>query len=109
MEHCYHEQDWGRVLTRLEELYKDFYGNGQPGALASLLELKVSVKELTEQSQANATSLSVIAKFVTESEAVGKYKEQDKLSSKQRTAIIITSIIGIAGVAATLLSEIIAR
>jgi len=97
-EHCQHEQDWGRVLTRLEELYKDFYGNGQPGAMDVIAGLKLKVDDLYTQSNANAKSISAIAKFVTESEAVDTYRKEEKLSSAQRVAVIIAAIIGIAGV-----------
>lgn len=103
-EHCQHEQDWGRVLTRLEDLYKDFYGNGQPGALDIILSLKSKVDELHLESKANAKSISAIAKFVTESEAINSYKKEEKLSSAQRTAVIISAIIGLAGVLAAFLA-----
>ena len=103
-EHCIHEQDWGRVLTRLEELYKDFYGNGQPGAMDVISGLKISVDDLYKQGNTNAKSIEKIAKFVTETEAVGNYKKEEKLSSAQRTAVIISAIIGLAGALAAYLA-----
>lgn len=99
-----HEQDWGRVLTRLEELYKDFYGNGQPGAMDVIAGLKLKVDDLYTQSNVNAKSISAIAKFVTESEAIDGYKKEEKLSSAQRTAVIISAIIGLAGAIAAYLA-----
>lgn len=103
-EHCQHEQDWGRVLTRLEELYKDFYGNGQPGAMDVISGLKLKVDDLYTQSNANAKSISAIAKFVTESEAISGYKKEERLSSAQRTAVIISAILGLAGVVAAFMA-----
>jgi hypothetical protein len=103
-EHCIHEQDWGRVLTRLEELYKDFYGNGQPGAMDVISGLRLKVDDLYLQSNANAKSISAIAKFVTESEAVDSYKKEERLSAAQRTVVIVTAIVGIAGAAAAYLA-----
>ncbi len=103
-EHCIHEQYCGRVLSRIEDLYKDFYGNGQPGAMDIISDLKVKVVDLYEQGRVNATSLSAIAKFVTEMQAIDSYKKEEKLTASQRTAVIISAIIGVAGVLAAFLA-----
>jgi len=67
-------------------------------------DLKVKVVDLYEQGRVNATSLSAIAKFVTEMQAIDSYKKEEKLTASQRTAVIISAIIGVAGVLAAFLA-----
>jgi len=95
------------VLGGIVELYKrvatDIYGNGHEGLSKTVPQqtqridaLNISVIELK-------TAVQGILKYVNERTGADMFEESHRLSSRQKTQIWIAAIIGSAGIATTLL------
>lgn len=107
MEHqCIHEQDFGKLIAIQTGIVKEFYGNGSEGISKTIPKLQVQLASLTEAVAGQSTAISALAKAVTEIKTVNTYIEKEKLSARQRTQIVITAIIGISGIATTVLLKI---
>jgi hypothetical protein len=106
MEPCVHEQDFGKMVANMEHLIKDFYGNGKPGIAIMIPEIKNQIDELKKSSEATNSSLSELVESYYKMMAIDDYKEKEKLNSQQRRDVIISAIIGISGVIATLIVTI---
>ena len=114
MEHtCLHEQDFGRLIAIQTNIIKEFYGNGQEGISKTIPRMQVQLASLTEAVAGQSTAISALAKAVTEINSVNGYREKEKgdrekekLSTRQRTQIIITSILGVAGIITTILLKV---
>jgi hypothetical protein len=107
MEHqCLHEQDFGKLIAIQTNIIKEFYGNGHEGMSKTIPRMQVQLASLTEAVAGQSTAISALAKAVTEINSVSVYREKEKLSSRQRTQIIITFILGIAGITTTVLLRV---
>jgi len=107
MEHtCLHEQDFGRLIAIQTNIIKEFYGNGHEGISKAIPRMQVQLASLTEAVAGQSTAISALAKAVTEINSVNGYREKEKLSTRQRTQIIITSILGVAGIITTILLKV---
>lgn len=107
MEHpCIHEQDFGKLIAIQTNIVKEFYGNGSEGIAKTIPKMQVQLASLTEAVAGQSTAISALAKAVTEIKMVNTYIEKEKLSARQRTQIVITAILGISGIATTVLLKV---
>jgi hypothetical protein len=107
MEHsCIHEQDFGKLIAIQTNIIKEFYGNGHEGMSKTIPRMQVQLASLTEAVAGQSTAISALAKAVTEINTVSSYREKEKLSTRQRTQIVITLILGVAGITTTVLLKV---
>lgn len=107
MEHpCIHEQDFGRLIAIQTNIVKEFYGNGSEGISKTIPRMQTQLASLTEAVAGQSTAISALAKAVTEINTVSTYREKEKLSTRQRTQIVITAIIGVLGITVTVLLKV---
>ena len=94
---CTKEKEISELTTILKGIVKEFYGNGQKGIAREFPELRKSVETLVVTVAAQTKVISDLVEFQTAYNAVDDFKEKTELNSKQKTQIIITSIIGVVG------------
>jgi hypothetical protein len=103
---CIQEKEIGRILGILEPIVKEFYGNGQKGIAREFPELRISVNNLNTTVESLRINVSALTKTIVSSDAVAVYKEKEKLSSRQRTSIYVSAIVGTASIITTLLVKL---
>jgi hypothetical protein len=98
---CNQEEKLGRILGIMENIIKEFYGNGQKGIAREFPELRGAVENLTTMvvAQTNVITNLITAQATATGKEDGIKSEKDnnyknKLSTMQRTSIIISAIIG---------------
>lgn len=106
MEPCIQEKEIARLLTIMEQVVKEFYGNGREGISKTIPRLETQISTLIETSSGQAVAISALAKAVTEITSVDQYRKDESLNSWQRTSVIVSSIIGIAAVLATIIYKV---
>jgi len=100
---CIQEKEIGRILAILENIIKEFYGNGNEGISHIIPKLETKLATLIETSSANRTAISALTKAVVEWKAIEGHEEKEKLNARQRTSIIISSIIGVSAIIVTII------
>ena len=107
MDHnCIHEQDFGKLIAIQTNIIKEFYGNGHEGISKTIPKIQVQLATLTDIAAGQSTAISALAKAVTEINTINTYTEKEKLSTRQKTQIVITAILGIAGIITTVILKV---
>jgi len=100
VEHVCNKEDSIDILTEsVEKIRATIYGNGQPGMKADMACIKTKIENIETTMTSLATSTSGILQYINET----KGAEKQKLSNKQKTRVIISSIISIAGIIISLI------
>ena len=63
MEHCFHEEDWGKMKATVDHLAKEIDGNGSPGLSKTVPVLTKSVDDLNDTISEVRTAISGLARF----------------------------------------------
>ena len=99
-EHVCSKEDAIDILTEsVEKIKATIYGNGQPGMKADIACIKTKIENIETNMTNLATSTSGILQYINETKGV----EKQKLSTKQKTRVIISSIISITGIIISLI------
>jgi 3-deoxy-D-arabino-heptulosonate 7-phosphate (DAHP) synthase class II len=77
---CNHEADFGRINTEINDLKGIIKGEG--GLQTTVIELNVTVQNLTETVKGLKTVISAFSKFQTESEANVRAEERIKADKR---------------------------
>lgn len=100
---CLHEKDWGRVITLVEDLTKEIYGNGKPGIRHEVTTLSTKIETLTNIIHDLSINVSALVKFENEIKGVENFKDKAGAVTRQKTGLYITAIIGAASIIITLI------
>lgn len=100
---CIQEKEIGRIVGLLETIVKEFYGNGQKGIAREFPELKSSLNNLNITVEALRIDVSALNKTILTIQTIDIYKEKESLSTRQKTAIIVSAIIGVAGIVTSII------
>jgi hypothetical protein len=110
---CNKENELGKMSAILDKISSEVYGNGQLGLAKTVPRLEEKISQLSDTiihtNTAIAAQTTVIANLVSFQDSLlgaDKYKKGKKLSAASWTAIISSTIIGIAAIIVTILLKI---
>ena len=101
---CNQEKQISEMVTKLELITKEFYGNGREGIITIVPRLETKINSIAESITAQAMLISALTKTMTETSAVEQYKDKSftrKNMSWQTASLFIAGIMSIGiGIAA---------
>jgi len=104
MEHiCGKEAEISQLMTIMNNIVKEHYGNGREGIVKTIPRLEESIQNLTETLRGNTTVIANLVEFQTGLKAVDHYKDKEGLSSRQRAGLWISVILGFSSMATAMI------
>jgi len=100
---CGKEAEISQLMTIMNNIVKEHYGNGREGIVKTIPRLEESIQNLTEMLKANTAVIANLVEYQTGLKAVDHYKDKEGMSSRQRAAIIISLILGLCGMGCTII------
>lgn len=92
---CNQEKQIGELVSKIELITKEFYGNGREGMITIVPRLETKINSIADSIAAQATLISALTKTITETTAVEQFKDK---SFTRRTISWQTASLFIAGI-----------
>jgi hypothetical protein len=91
---CSQEERITELVTMMKRILTDWYGNGQEGLIKTIPKMQGAVETLVITVAANTQVIADLVKWQSGLQGIEGYKKEEALSSRQKTAIIVTAILG---------------
>lgn len=100
---CGKEAEISQLMTIMNGIVKEHYGNGREGIVKTIPRLESSIQTLTATVAAQTTVVSNLVEYQTGLKAVDHYKDKEGLSNRQRAGLWISAIIGFSSITTALI------
>jgi hypothetical protein len=103
---CIQEGVLGGVVNIQKRVVSELFGNGHEGLSRSFPRLENAVINLTTTVAAQTKVISDLLEFQSSLKGVNEYKEKEKLSARQRTQIIVSTILGFSAIITSIILKL---
>lgn len=103
---CSKEAQIGRLDSNMEIILKELIGNGHEGLVKTIPRLETCVNNLAKISETQTSSLAELTKKVIEVLSVNDFKKYEETKRRDKTKIVISSIIGVSSIITAILIKV---